>query len=206
MSRGEYDYLCKVILVGESGAGKTSVLGRFTDDVFTESFLSTIGVDFRIKTVQLSDGKVMKMQVWDTSGQERFRSITQSYYRGAHAAIIVYDISSIDSFRAVPGWLEGVMKHCSESVLVMLLGNKSDLAFKRQVHESVVQEFVEEHKIPLFYEVSAKSGSNVEEAFLTMAERHQLFLQKTESAVVKDPIGLGNSLLLLEPKKTPCCG
>lgn len=109
-----YDYLCKIILVGDSGSGKTSILGRFTEDVFTESFLATIGVDFKIKTLVLNDGKVMKLQVWDTSGQERFRSITQSYYRGAHAAVVVYDITSIESFRALSlvGW-----KACEHTAL-----------------------------------------------------------------------------------------
>ena len=202
MMNSEYDYLCKVILVGDSGAGKTSVLGRFTDDCFTESFLSTIGVDFKIKTVALGDNKVMKLQVWDTSGQERFRSITQSYYRGAHAAIVVYDISSLDSFQAVPGWLEGVTKFCSESVLVMLLGNKSDLDSKRQVLIADAQQMAEGYEIPLFFEVSAKSGMNVEQAFVALAERYKQSMQTNARACEKVCPEAG---LPLGQKKSACC-
>lgn len=204
LHRSEYDYLCKVILIGESGSGKTSVLGRFVDDAFTESFLSTIGVDFKIKTVTLNNGKVMKLQVWDTSGQERFRSITRSYYHNAHAAIVVYDVSSLESFQAVPSWLDEVAKNCTGSTIVMLLGNKSDLANTREVQHSSVEQFVQEQHIPLFYEVSAKTGSNIDNAFAAMAERYEATL--TQSALSSDSknsnIRIGQSML---SQKSTCC-
>jgi Ras-related protein Rab-1A len=211
MARVEYDYLCKVILIGDSGAGKTSVLCRFTDDVFTDSFVSTIGVDFKIKTLHLKDGKIMKLQVWDTSGHERFRTITQSYYRGAHFAVVVYDISSIESFRAVPDWMEGVTQHCSEPVQIMLLGNKSDLAHRREVLHSVAERFVEERQIPLFLEVSAKSGSNIDDAFAAMAEKYKPMLQhaswsSSSNSKTFNEVENSKRLLLPEtPKKSTCC-
>lgn len=202
----EYDYLCKVILIGDSGCGKTSVLGRFTDDVFTESFVATIGVDFKIKTLKLEDGKVMKLQVWDTSGQERFRSITQSYYRGAHAAVLVYDLSSRETFNTLPDWIECVKKHCSEKVLIMLLGNKLDLASKRTMSKNDVEEFAREKDIPLFFEVSAKTGRNIDEAFLTLAETYKSAItEHLEHQKQKLEIAANGSSLTLPKSTKSCC-
>ncbi|CAN0878079.1 Ras-related protein RIC1, partial [Linum grandiflorum] len=145
------DYLFKLLLIGDSGVGKSCLLLRFADDSYIESYISTIGVDFKIRTVE-QDGKVIKLQIWDTAGQERFRTITSSYYRGAHGIIIVYDVTDEESFNNVK----------------LLVGNKCDLTSKRVVSYDTAKAFADEIGIP-FLETSAKSATNVEDAFMTMA-------------------------------------
>jgi len=167
MGAQEYDYVFKLVLIGDSGVGKSCLLLRFADDTYTESHISTIGVDFKIRTIQL-DGKTIKLQIWDTAGQERFRTITSSYYRGAHGIIVVYDTTDAQSFEAVKTWLHEIDRYASENVNKLLVGNKSDLTNKRQVEKDSAQEFATSVNIP-FLETSAKNASNVEEAFMTMA-------------------------------------
>ncbi|KVH88523.1 Ran GTPase [Cynara cardunculus var. scolymus] len=149
------DYLFKLLLIGDSSVGKSCLLLRFADDSYVDSYISTIGVDFKIRTVEL-DGKTIKLQIWDTAGQERFRTITSSYYRGAHGIIIVYDVTEMESFNNVKQWLSEIDRYANESVCKLLVGNKCDLAF------------ADELGIP-FLETSAKDSVNVEQAFLTMA-------------------------------------
>jgi len=168
----EYDFLFKLLLIGDSGVGKSCLLLRFADDTYTESYISTIGVDFKIRTVEL-DGKTIKLQIWDTAGQERFRTITSSYYRGAHGIIIVYDITDVESFNNVRQWLFEIDRFASEHVNKLLVGNKSDLENKRAVTTASAKEFAEGLDIP-FLETSAKNSTNVEEAFLTMAAQIKL--------------------------------
>mmetsp|Transcript_41419 Transcript_41419/g.68163 ORF Transcript_41419/g.68163 Transcript_41419/m.68163 type:complete len:206 (+) Transcript_41419:186-803(+) len=163
----EYDYLFKLLLIGDSGVGKSCLLLRFADDTYTDSYISTIGVDFKIRTVDL-DTKTIKLQIWDTAGQERFRTITSSYYRGAHGIIIVYDITDKESFDNVRQWLFEIDRYASENVCKLLVGNKSDLSNKRAVEYDVAKAFADELTIP-FLETSAKNATNVEQAFLTMA-------------------------------------
>jgi len=166
-SHPEYDYLFKLLLIGDSGVGKSSLLLRFADDTYAESYISTIGVDFKIRTIEL-DGKTIKLQIWDTAGQERFRTITSSYYRGAHGIIIVYDVTDLDSFNNVKQWLKEIDRYASENVNKLLVGNKSDLADKRAVAQAEAKAFAEELGVK-FLETSAKNSINVEDAFMTMA-------------------------------------
>merc|ERR1739848_312463 len=163
----DYDYLFKLLLIGDSGVGKSCLLLRFADDTYTESYISTIGVDFKIRTVDL-DGKTIKLQIWDTAGQERFRTITSSYYRGAHGIIVVYDVTDMDSFNNVKQWLNEIDRYASESVNKLLVGNKSDLTAKKQVDTQTAKAFADEIGIP-FLETSAKNSTNVEQAFMTVA-------------------------------------
>ncbi|ORX79867.1 small GTP-binding protein [Basidiobolus meristosporus CBS 931.73] len=165
----EYDYLFKLLLIGDSGVGKSCLLLRFADDTYTESYISTIGVDFKIRTIEL-EGKTIKLQIWDTAGQERFRTITSSYYRGAHGIIVVYDVTDQDTFTNVKQWLQEIERYASEGVNKLLVGNKSDLSSKRAVEYTVAEEFAKETAIPLL-ETSAKDSTNVEQAFLTMAKQ-----------------------------------
>eukprot|EP00803_Ostreobium_quekettii_P004562 evm.model.scf_1827.6 EVM.evm.TU.scf_1827.6 scf_1827:28562-31705(-) len=164
----EYDYLFKLLLIGDSGVGKSCLLLRFADDTYTESYISTIGVDFKIRTVEL-ESKVIKLQIWDTAGQERFRTITSSYYRGAHGIIVVYDVTDQDSFNNVKTWLNEIDRYASENVNKLLVGNKSDLTAKKVVDYQTAKAFADELGIP-FLETSAKNASNVEQAFMTMAQ------------------------------------
>merc|ERR1711965_386176 len=115
MAHQEYDYLFKLLLIGDSGVGKSCLLLRFADDTYTETYISTIGVDFKIRTVEI-DQKVIKLQIWDTAGQERFRTITSSYYRGAHGIIVVYDVTDEESFTAVERWMTEIERFAGPDV------------------------------------------------------------------------------------------
>uniref|UniRef100_A0A8C6SFH4 RAB1A, member RAS oncogene family a n=1 Tax=Neogobius melanostomus TaxID=47308 RepID=A0A8C6SFH4_9GOBI len=167
LTKGKSDYLFKLLLIGDSGVGKSCLLLRFADDTYTESYISTIGVDFKIRTIEL-DGKTIKLQIWDTAGQERFRTITSSYYRGAHGIIVVYDVTDQESFNNVKQWLQEIDRYASENVNKLLVGNKCDLTTKKVVDYTTAKEFADNLGIP-FLETSAKSASNVEQAFMTMA-------------------------------------
>ncbi|XP_030073890.1 ras-related protein Rab-1B-like [Microcaecilia unicolor] len=164
----EYDYLFKLLLIGDSGVGKSCLLLRFAvRRHYTESYISTIGVDFKIRTIEL-DGKTIKLQIWDTAGQERFRTITSSYYRGAHGIIVVYDVTDQESYNNVRQWLQEIERYASENVNKLLVGNKCDLTNKKVVDYSTAKEFADSLGIP-FLETSAKTTTNVEQSFLTMA-------------------------------------
>mmetsp|Transcript_36033 Transcript_36033/g.59678 ORF Transcript_36033/g.59678 Transcript_36033/m.59678 type:complete len:202 (+) Transcript_36033:63-668(+) len=176
----EYDYVFKLVLIGDSGVGKSCLLLRFADDTYTESHISTIGVDFKIRTIQL-DGKTIKLQIWDTAGQERFRTITSSYYRGAHGIIVVYDTTDSETFEHVKTWLHEIDRYASENVNKLLVGNKSDLTSKRQVEAEAAKEFAGSVSIP-FLETSAKNATNVEDAFMTMAGEIKKRMASTPSA------------------------
>merc|ERR1711959_745647 len=162
----EYDYLFKLLLIGDSGVGKSCLLLRFADDTYTETYISTIGVDFKIRTVEI-DGKVIKLQIWDTAGQERFRTITSSYYRGAHGIIVVYDVTEKDTFDAVERWMTEIERFAGNEVNKMLVGNKCDMVSKKTVDYSSAKEFADQHGIP-FFETNAKDNQNVEQAFLDL--------------------------------------
>jgi Ras-related protein Rab-1A len=127
-----------LLIIGDSGVGKSCLLLRFADDTYTDSFISTIGVDFKIRTVEL-EGKIVKLQIWDTAGQERFRTITSSYYRGAHGIIVVYDVTDAESFENVKSWMAEIDRYASDGVSKLLVGNKSDLSGKRAIEYSAAK-------------------------------------------------------------------
>lgn len=189
----DYDYLFKLVLIGDSGVGKSCLLLRFADDAFTESYISTIGVDFRFRTVKI-DKKTVKLQIWDTAGQERFRTITSAYYRGADGIIMVYDVTSMDSFEHVNDWLKEVNRYASEGTCKLLVGNKSDRTIDKVVTTEQAKEFADELGIE-FLETSAKSAKNVEEAFLTMAGEliRQRMARVETTSDEKEKINLGVS-------------
>jgi len=197
----DYDYLFKLVLIGDSGVGKSCLLLRFADDNFTDSYISTIGVDFRFRTINI-ENKTVKLQIWDTAGQERFRTITSAYYRGADGIIMVYDVTSSESFDHVEEWLSEVDRYANENTSKLLVGNKADLIEEKQVPEDTAQRFAEKLSIP-FLETSAKTATNVDAAFLTMAKE----LIKTREK--QDAAGVSKGKVVLKPMKTPqkkkCC-
>ncbi|GAA5959698.1 hypothetical protein JCM8115_001301 [Rhodotorula mucilaginosa] len=199
----EYDLLFKLLLIGDSGVGKSCLLLRFADDTYTESYISTIGVDFKIRTIEL-EGKTVKLQIWDTAGQERFRTITSSYYRGAHGIIVVYDVTDQDTFSNVKQWLQEIDRYACEGVNKLLVGNKSDLTTKKVVDYAVAKEFADQIGVSLL-ETSAKNATNVEQAFLTMAkqikDRTAASTKTTEGAKVQ----LGAGQAVNENKQGGCC-
>merc|ERR1712217_572409 len=140
---------------------------RFADDTYTESYISTIGVDFKIRTLE-QDGKTVKLQISDTAGQERFRTITSSYYRGAHGIIIVYDVTDKESFNNVKHWVQEIEKYAADGVNKLLVGNKCDLASKKVVQYDEAKELADGLNIQ-FMETSAKNSHNVEKTFQSMA-------------------------------------
>jgi len=167
MSAQEHDYFFKILLIGDSGVGKSCLLLRFADDSWTETHISTIGVDFKIKTLTI-DGKTVKLQIWDTAGQERFRTITSSYYRGAQGIILVYDCTDRESFNNVKQWMGEIDRYACENVNKLLVGNKCDLQAEKTVDTNAAKEFADSYDIP-FIETSAKTGNNVEKCFVQIA-------------------------------------
>uniref|UniRef100_A0A0D9ZL80 GST N-terminal domain-containing protein n=1 Tax=Oryza glumipatula TaxID=40148 RepID=A0A0D9ZL80_9ORYZ len=197
----EFDYLFKLLLIGDSSVGKSCFLLRFADDSYVDSYISTIGVDFKIRTIEM-DGKTIKLQIWDTAGQERFRTITSSYYRGAHGIIIVYDITDMESFNNVKEWMSEIDKYANDSVCKLLVGNKCDLAESRVVETAAAQAYADEIGIP-FLETSAKDSINVEEAFLAIKSGSQAALERKASNLVQmkgQPIQQQQ-----QPQKSSCC-
>jgi len=194
----DFDFIYKILMIGDSSVGKSSLLLCFTDGVsaFTENYVSTIGVDFKIKTIQV-DGKVIKLQIWDTAGQERFRTITSSYYRDAHGIIIVFDVTDEQTFSRVNQWLEEIERYGSGKEIVLLVGNKADLISSRVVAFETANNYAKSQDI-LFTETSAKTAHNVENAFHIIARE------------IKDG-GIppqGKKLKLMKPEektKNSCC-
>ncbi|KAM0755596.1 rab-type small GTP-binding protein [Meredithblackwellia eburnea MCA 4105] len=162
-----YDMLAKMLLIGDSGVGKSCLLLRFCDDAWTPSFITTIGIDFKIRTIEL-EGKRIKLQIWDTAGQERFRTITTAYYRGAMGILLVYDVTDERSFNNIRTWHANVEQHASEGVNKILIGNKCDWTDKKVVTEQQGQELADELGLR-YLETSAKTNINVEEAFFALA-------------------------------------
>uniref|UniRef100_A0A8C7WM07 Ras-related protein Rab-19 n=1 Tax=Oryzias sinensis TaxID=183150 RepID=A0A8C7WM07_9TELE len=167
-SEDSFDFLFKIILVGDSDVGKTCLVQSFKSGVFMEKQQNTIGVDFTVQTMDI-DGKKVKMQVWDTAGQERFRTITQSYYRSAHGAVVAYDISRRGTFESVPHWIREVQQYGAASVVLVLVGNKSDLHLQRQVLFEDACTLAEHNGVLAALETSAMEAQNVEAAFVLMA-------------------------------------
>lgn len=162
-----YTYIFKFIIIGDSGVGKSCVLLQFTDKRFRVDHDITIGVEFGAKIVDI-DGTQIKIQSWDTAGQESFKSITRSYYRGAAGALLVYDVCKKESFMNLSTWLEEARTNGNNSMVITLVGNKTDLASKRVVSTEEGHQFAREHNL-FFVETSAKTGDNIEEAFLATA-------------------------------------
>lgn len=162
----EYDFLFKVLMIGDSGSGKSSMLLQFSDHEFSSDHICTIGVDFKIRTIDL-DGKRAKLQIWDTAGQERFRTITNSYYHGAQGVLVVFDVTNRGSFENVSMWLQEIKRHSPKTALVLVCGNKVDMHRERQVSESEAADYCAALDVP-YIETSAKNSHNIDAAFRTM--------------------------------------
>eukprot|EP00929_Paragymnodinium_shiwhaense_P096734 TRINITY_DN58431_c0_g1_i1.p1 TRINITY_DN58431_c0_g1~~TRINITY_DN58431_c0_g1_i1.p1 ORF type:complete len:211 (+),score=37.79 TRINITY_DN58431_c0_g1_i1:106-738(+) len=164
--REGYDMQIKLLTVGNSGVGKTCLLLRYADGSFSTTFITTIGIDFKINTIDL-DGKRVKLQIWDTAGQERFRTITKSYFRGAQGILLVYDVTDRSSFNSVETWVEDIEKNADRHVNKILIGNKCDMD-DRAVSTAEGEALARRFKMP-FFETSAKKNINVDEAFRKIA-------------------------------------
>ena len=201
----QYDLIFKVLLIGNSGVGKSSLFLRFVDDIWEDNFVPTIGVDFKIKTLIIEEKKI-KLQIWDTAGQDRFRTIVSSYYRGAHGILLIFDLTDIESFKSLNNWLIEIERNANKNVIKILIGNKCDLN-ERKVTMKQANEFAEENGMK-YIETSAKNNINVVDAFRTLgmeliiSSKDDQFSQGKE---VKN-IVLNNNIDLNKKKhKINCC-
>lgn len=182
------DYIFKVVVIGDSAVGKTQLLSRFTKNEFCFDSKSTIGVEFQTRTLNIQQ-KVIKAQIWDTAGQERYRAVTSAYYRGALGAMLVYDISKRQTFDHVVRWVEDLRAHADNSIVIILIGNKSDLVDRRAVPTEDAVEFAEDQGL-FFSETSALSGENVDSAFFRLVEQ---IYSVVSSKSLNYPNGTSNS-------------
>ncbi|CDW84508.1 gtpase ypt3 [Stylonychia lemnae] len=164
MQEDEYDYLFKLVMIGDSRVGKTNLLMRYTKDEFDNNTVTTVGVQFARKMIQLENKQIVKAQIWDTAGQERYRSISNVYYRGASGALLVYDITDRKSFQNTSLWLKELRQHADNNLVVLLVGNKVDLVEKREVTKEEAAQFAEDQHLA-FVETSALDGNNVDLAY-----------------------------------------
>ncbi len=174
------DTVYKVLLLGDSTVGKTCFLLRYCDKTFQEAHLSTIGLDYRLKTMTLQNGKNIKLQIWDTAGQDRFRAITKNYYKGANGIILIYDITNLQSYENVKNWIAQIREEANPNVVIYLAGNKIDVVEElRMVKTEDGQKIADEFNLP-FYETSAKSGINVNKIFDDLVEKVDEIYSKLE--------------------------
>ncbi|KAF3701312.1 Ras-related protein Rab-15 [Channa argus] len=164
----QYDILCRLLMLGDSGVGKTCMLRRFTESEFDPSHISTIGVDFKMKTVEI-DGIKVRVQIWDTAGQERYQTITKQYYRRAQGIVFVYDITNKPSFQHIAKWASDVEEYAPDKVQRILVGNKSDEDLERQVTKDQGNKLAETFGME-FFETSASTSSNISESFIRVTE------------------------------------
>ncbi|GAA0139413.1 hypothetical protein Leryth_020939 [Lithospermum erythrorhizon] len=205
----EYDYLFKIVLIGDSGVGKSNLLSRFTRNEFNMESKSTIGVEFATRTLQV-EGRTIKAQIWDTAGQERYRAITSAYYRGALGALLVYDVTKPTTFENIGRWLKELRDHADSNIVIMLIGNKTDLEHLRAVSTEDAQSYAEKEGLS-FIETSALEAINVEKAFQTnLGEIYRITSKKSLSS--EDPgsssVKEGQTLVVGAQEgntNKPCC-
>ncbi len=193
------DLTLKLLLLGDSGCGKTCILLRYCNQVFSVSHLSTIGIDFKVKTV-MHENKLIKLQIWDTAGQERFRTITSSYFRGSHAVLIVYDITDRKSFANVSYWIDSITKS-NPDIVKILVGNKSDAVNERYVSYQEGVELSKKYNMP-FFETSAKNGQNINETFTKLID---IAVKTYLNNNIKDNIIIGPEHKPKISKPNKCC-
>lgn len=200
-SYGDYnqkiDYVFKVVLIGDSAVGKSQMLNRFARNEFTLDSKATIGVEFQTRTIVV-DHKTIKAQIWDTAGQERYRAVTSAYYRGAVGAMLVYDITKRQTFDHIARWLEELRSHADNNIVIMLVGNKTDLGTLRAVSTEDAKEFAEKEGL-FFLETSALEATNVESAFYTVLTEIYRIVSK-KSLIANEEQGNGNAALLTGTK------
>ena len=209
VDKKDYNYLFKVLILGDSFVGKTNMLKRFLNDEFDMNTKETVGVEFGSKNFILGEKKdIIKAQIWDTAGQERYRSVTKAYYKGAKGALLVYDITRKSTFENIDNWLIDLRTNADKDILILLIGNKSDLSDKREISEEEARTKAEQYNIA-FLETSAKSGDNIDKAFTQLIEQvYNANMSMLQSNIeIEENNGDGVNLVNKDdPKKKGCCG
>lgn len=196
----EYDYLFKIIILGDSGVGKTNILSKYAHNEFNIESKATIGVEFHTKLFNYENKKI-KLQFWDTAGQERYRSITHSYYKGVHGILVVYDISNLSSFNHVNSWISEIYSNVRTSIPILLIGNKSDLDYKRVVKKELATEFVAKHNL-IFIETSAMIGTNINEGIEEIVKKiYELNKDIDQQKIINTKVKIN----VPQKQKQKCC-
>ncbi len=169
-SATETDLVYKILLLGDSEVGKSCFLMRYADDVFVDNYITTIGLDYKLKYITLDSGETIKVQLWDTAGQDRYRTIAKNYYKGSHGILLLYDITKVNSFENIREWIKDIREEVYEKTIIFLIGNKNDKVNERAISTEQGQKLAEEYNLP-FFEASAKSGQNVNEIFKTLYKK-----------------------------------
>ena len=203
----EYDYLFKLIIVGDTNVGKTNIMSKYIKDQFNITSKSTIGVEFGTKILEI-DNKKVKAQIWDTAGQERYKSITSAYYKGAKGAFIVYDITNKSTFESVDKWIKDLNSYGDKNLTMLLIGNKSDLEDKRIINKEEGEEKAKSFELG-FIETSAYNGDNIDQAFdIMLKEVLKRYIVDNDINNEELEAGNGNNIELIkknENKKKKCC-
>ena len=195
------DCFYKVLLLGDSTVGKTCFLLRYCDKTFQEAFVSTIGLDYRFKSMRLKSGKKIKLQIWDTAGQDRFRALTKNYFKGANGIIIIYDVTNLKTYENVKTWITQIKEEVNQNVVIYLVGNKIDVEKEKKLVKTEDGEKIAEEFKLTFFETSAKDGINIDETFESLAEKiDEVYskLEKPEKEIKKNKLYNGKS-------KRKCC-
>ena len=210
-----YDYLLKYIIIGDAAVGKSNLLLRFAQNDFKSEYQLTIGVEFGAKNIDI-DNKKYRLQIWDTAGQENYRSITRAYYKNSVCALLVYDITNRDSFEHISSWIEDCLSQSPKTVFMVLVGNKSDLNEQRKVSTEEGQQMARNNNL-IFFETSAKSGENVDKIFEESAKEIDKRINEGYYDLESDICGIkrglnagvGNAVYIngrnMQPKKRKCC-
>ena len=195
-SSTETDLVYKILLLGDSEVGKSCFLMRYADNVFVDNYITTIGLDYKLKYIQLDSGQVIKVQLWDTAGQDRYRTIAKNYYKGSHGILLLYDVTKSSSFENIREWIKDIREEVYEKAIIFLIGNKIDKKDQIKIKTEEGEKLAEEFNIP-FFEASAKSGENVDEIFKA--------LYKKISEVYVDIQQEGGRKLSIKNKKNKKC-
>ena len=205
----EYNYLFKILILGDSFVGKTNMIKRFLDDEFESNTKETVGVEYGSKNFTMENGDVVNAQLWDTAGQERYRSMTKAYYKGAKGALLVFDLTRRSTFDNIDNWIIDLKTNCDKNMLIMIIGNKLDLEEERDVSKDEAQTKAEQYNLA-YMETSAKNGDNSEKAFHEIVEQiyKNADLMAKNDATIEENNGEGINLANKEDeekKKSGCC-
>ena len=166
----ETDLVYKILLLGDSDVGKSCFLMRYADNVFVDNYITTIGLDYKLKYIQLDSGEIIKVQLWDTAGHDRYRTIAKNYYKGSHGILLLYDVTKTNSFENIREWIRDIREEVYEKAIIFLIGNKIDKKEDRKIQTEQGAKLAEEFNLP-FFEASAKSGENVDEIFKALYKK-----------------------------------